>query len=226
MFNLSSDAPSWDRPMRARLEIEPRKSPRQARAQKTVERILATTADLLDEIGFDRVTTNMVAERAGVNIASLYSYFPNKYALLHSLALRLAERQVAQIRTYIDRIGPDMPWQIASDGIVDAMLTASRNEPGFAALQHALMAVPELRAVYRQSNDELIDAMDRFLRRYGVELPRERVALIEMSLGETSAILFDLAVSRGGSLDHAVIDELKRLHRGYLGTYIGAGSNR
>jgi AcrR family transcriptional regulator len=212
--------------MRARLEIEPRKSPRQARAQKTVERILATTADLLDEIGFDRVTTNMVAERAGVNIASLYSYFPNKYALLHSLALRLAERQVAQIRTYIDRIGPDMPWQIASDGIVDAMLTASRNEPGFAALQHALMAVPELRAVYRQSNDELIDAMDRFLRRYGVELPRERVALIEMSLGETSAILFDLAVSRGGSLDHAVIDELKRLHRGYLGTYIGAGSKR
>jgi AcrR family transcriptional regulator len=208
--------------MRARLEIEPRKSPRQARAQKTVERILATTADLLDEIGFDRVTTNMVAERAGVNIASLYAYFPNKYALLHSLALRLAERLVAQIRHYIDRIGTDVPWQVASDGIVDAMLTASRNEPGFAALQHALMAVPELRAVYRRSNDELVDAMDRFLRRYGVELPRERVALIEMSLGETSAILFDLAVSQGGGVDHAVIDELKRLHRGYLGTYIGA----
>ena len=212
--------------MRARLEIEPRKSPRQARARKTVERILATTADLLDEMGFDRVTTNMVAERAGVNIASLYAYFPNKYALLHSLAIRLAERQVAQIRAYIDRIGRDVPWQVASDGIVDAMLVASRNEPGFAALQHALMAIPELRAVYRQSNDALVDAMDRFLRRYGVELPRERVALIEMSLGETSAILFDLAVSRGGGVDHAVIDELKRLHRGYLGTYIGAGSGR
>ncbi|MEX2202179.1 MAG: TetR/AcrR family transcriptional regulator [Dongiaceae bacterium] len=212
--------------MRARLEIEPRKSPRQARAQKTVERILATTADLLDEIGFDRVTTNMVAERAGVNIASLYAYFPNKYSLLHSLALRLAERQVAQIRSYIDRIGPDMPWQIASDGIVDAMLTASRNEPGFAALQHALMAVPELRTVYRQSNDELVDAMERFLKRYGVTLPREQVALIQMSLGETSAILFDLAVSQGGGVDHRVIDELKRLHRGYLGTYIGTGNAR
>ncbi|MEX1109648.1 MAG: TetR/AcrR family transcriptional regulator [Dongiaceae bacterium] len=211
--------------MPARLEIEPRKSPRQARAQKTVERILATTAGLLDQIGFDRLTTNLVAERAGVNIASLYAYFPNKYALLHSLALRLAERQVAQIRAYIDRIGADVPWQVASDGIVDAMLTASRNEPGFAALQHALLAVPELREVYRRSNDELVDAMARFLRRYGVELPRERVALIQMSLGETSAILFDLAVSQGG-VDHRVIDELKRLHRGYLGTYIGAGNTR
>jgi AcrR family transcriptional regulator len=212
--------------MRASLEIGPRKSPRQARAQKTVERILATTAELLDQIGFDRLTTNLVAERAGVNIASLYAYFPNKYALLHSLALRLAERQVKQIRTYIDRLGADVPWQIASDGIVDAMLAASRNQPGFAALQHALMAVPELRAVYRQSNDGLVDAMDRFLRRYKVELPRDHVALIQMSLGETSAILFDLAVSQGKGVDHRVIDELKRVHRGYLGTYIGTASVR
>ena len=51
--------------MNARLEIEPRREPRQDRAKRTVERILATTAALLDELGFDRLTTNVVAERAG-----------------------------------------------------------------------------------------------------------------------------------------------------------------
>lgn len=206
--------------MGARLEIEPRRAPRQKRARETVERILATTASLLDEVGFDRLTTNLVAERASVNIASLYSYFPNKYALLHSLALQLAERQNREIQTYIDSIPPTLPWRAASDGIVDAMLTASLKEAGFAALQHALMAVPDLREAYRQSNEALVDAMDRFLRRYGVDLPREQVTVIQMSLGETAAILFDLAVARSGKVDHRFIDELKRLHRGYLGTYI------
>ncbi len=205
--------------MSTRLDIEPRRAPRQDRAKRTVERILATTAALLDEIGFDRLTTNVVAERAGVNIASLYAYFPNKYSLLHSLALQLAERQNEEIQQFIDTIPLAMRWQDASDGIVDAMLRASLREPGFAALQHALMAVPDLRDAYRNSNEGLVDAMDRFLRRYGVVLPREHVATIQMSLGETSAILFDLAAARG-RVDRGFIDELKRIHRGYLGTYI------
>jgi len=206
--------------MNARLEIQPRRAPQQARARKTVDRILATTAALLDEVGVDRLTTNLVAERAGVNIASLYAYFPNKYALLHSLALQLAERQVARIRRYIETAPSALPWVRVSDGIIDAMLAASLCEPGFAPLQHALMAIPELRKIYRQSNDELVDVMDRFLRRYGVELARARVRTIQLSLGETSAIMFDLAVSQGPKVDHAVIDELKRMHRGYLATYI------
>ncbi len=209
--------------MNARLEIELRREPRQVRAKRTVERILATTAALLDELGFDHLTTNVVAERAGVNIASLYAYFPNKYSLLHSLALRLAERQVGDIQQYIDGIPATMTWQQASDGIVDAMLAASLKEPGFAALQHALMAIPDLREAYRQSNEGLVDAMDRFLRRYGVQLSREQVATVQMSLGETAAILFDLAVARSSTIEHRYIDELKRIHRGYLGTYI-AGS--
>jgi AcrR family transcriptional regulator len=212
--------------MSARLEIEPRREPRQDRAKRTVERILATTAALLDELGFDRLTTNLVAERAGVNIASLYAYFPNKYALLHSLALQLAERQVEEIQYFIDCIPAAMSWQQASDGIVDAMLAASLKESGFAALQHALMGIPDLREAYRQSNVGLVEAMDRYLRRYGVILPRDQVATVQMSLGETAAILFDLAVSRGPGIDHRFIDELKRIHRGYLGTYIAPAPPR
>ena len=75
------------------VNLSPRKEPRQARAKRTFESILDATAGLLDEIGFDRLTTNLVAERAGVNIGSLYTYFPNKYALLNTLALRLSDEQ-------------------------------------------------------------------------------------------------------------------------------------
>jgi AcrR family transcriptional regulator len=62
-----------------------RKSPRQPRARKTVDFILDAAAYILAERGFDGFTTNHIAERAGVNISSLYQYFPDKLAILEAL---------------------------------------------------------------------------------------------------------------------------------------------
>jgi AcrR family transcriptional regulator len=77
----------------------PRKAPRQARARATVEALLEATADILRRDGYAKLTTNRIAERAGVNIASLYQYFPGKEAIVaelrsrHGAALRGAARQ-------------------------------------------------------------------------------------------------------------------------------------
>jgi AcrR family transcriptional regulator len=60
----------------------PRKLPTQARARDTVEAIIQATTYILTRSGFELLTTNHVAERAGVNIATLYQYFPNKESLL------------------------------------------------------------------------------------------------------------------------------------------------
>jgi AcrR family transcriptional regulator len=69
-----------------------RKSPRQARAQRTVSYILDAAAYILAERGLEGFTTNRIAERAGVNIASLYQYFPDKAAILAALQARHAAR--------------------------------------------------------------------------------------------------------------------------------------
>jgi AcrR family transcriptional regulator len=69
-----------------------RKVPRQARAKRTVSFILDAAAYILAKHGLARFTTNRVAERAGVNIASLYQYFPNKAAILNALQARHAAR--------------------------------------------------------------------------------------------------------------------------------------
>jgi AcrR family transcriptional regulator len=77
----------------------PKKAPRQARARATVEALLEATADILKRDGYSKLTTNRIAERAGVNIASLYQYFPGKEAIVaelrsrHGAALRGAARQ-------------------------------------------------------------------------------------------------------------------------------------
>jgi AcrR family transcriptional regulator len=67
----------------------PRKIPRQARSLATVEVILDAAALLLVVEGYEQTTTNRIAERAGVSIGSLYQYFPNREAVVASVAHRL-----------------------------------------------------------------------------------------------------------------------------------------
>ncbi|MEX1154592.1 TetR family transcriptional regulator [Parvibaculum sp.] len=74
-----------------------RRRPTQARALERVERILAAASDLIAETGSDAVRMTEVAERAGVPIGSLYQYFPDKAAILQTLAERITERVRAGI---------------------------------------------------------------------------------------------------------------------------------
>jgi AcrR family transcriptional regulator len=83
---------------RRRQPIQQRKSPRQERSRATVEAILQAAAYILVRQGYDAFTTNSVAERAGVNIASLYQYFPNKEAIFAELYRRhVAESRAAML---------------------------------------------------------------------------------------------------------------------------------
>ncbi|HKB89024.1 MAG TPA: TetR/AcrR family transcriptional regulator [Opitutaceae bacterium] len=77
--------------------LAPRKRPTQERARVTVDAILDAAAHIFTGTEFDVVTTNDVAERAGVSIGSLYQYFPNKLALLESLKERHTERLMSRM---------------------------------------------------------------------------------------------------------------------------------
>jgi hypothetical protein len=50
----------------------------QARGQATFERILDATARLLDEVGTEALTTNLIARTADVNVATLYPVLPEQ----------------------------------------------------------------------------------------------------------------------------------------------------
>ena len=81
-----------------RARLSPRKSPRQERSRATVEAILEATTDILIRQGAGRLTTNRIAERAGVNIASLYQYFPGKEAIVAELRRRHGADQRTALR--------------------------------------------------------------------------------------------------------------------------------
>ncbi|MBJ19929.1 MAG: hypothetical protein CL933_10975 [Deltaproteobacteria bacterium] len=74
-----------------RPALEPRQQPRQRRSREIVDAVQQACMRILEEEGPDALTTNHIAEVAGVGIASLYRYFPNKESILG----RVFEEQLA-----------------------------------------------------------------------------------------------------------------------------------
>ncbi|XZO00946.1 MAG: TetR/AcrR family transcriptional regulator [Microcoleus sp.] len=83
----------------------PRKRPKQERSQATVQAILTATTHILTEDGYNQLTTNRVAERAGVSIGSLYQYFPNKEALIFALAEHHANEMMQLAQHHLEGLG-------------------------------------------------------------------------------------------------------------------------
>ncbi len=74
-----------------RLDFSPRKVPRQARSRATFDAIVEACARLLVERGYGAVTTNHIAETAGVSIGSLYEYFGDTDAVVYEVVRRTTE---------------------------------------------------------------------------------------------------------------------------------------
>ncbi|XLZ68987.1 TetR/AcrR family transcriptional regulator [Massilia sp. SR12] len=107
----------------------PRKAPRQARSRHTVETILQATARIFSEHGYAGTNTNLIAEKAGISVGSLYQYFQNKDALIAALHQRHAEQVQATVEQVLaaEPTAPTLAGHIGA--LVQALLAAHLLEP-------------------------------------------------------------------------------------------------
>ena len=138
--------------------------PRQDRAHLTRARLLDVAGELLAEVGIERISTNMIAARAGLTPPALYRYFSDKYAVLEALGRRLMERQNAVLEAWLARHAPAGIAAMA-DNIGDLLAdnaAVTRAEPGAVWILRALHASPRLVHVrlesHRHVTDRLADA--------------------------------------------------------------------
>jgi AcrR family transcriptional regulator len=73
------------------------RSPVQERSRNTVEVIIEAATRILHKYGAARLNTNLIAERAGASIGTLYQYFPNKQAILVTIARRQLQKDRASV---------------------------------------------------------------------------------------------------------------------------------
>lgn len=141
------------------IELAAKAKPRQRRAQATYDMILDVTGRLLEEVGVERLSTNLVCRHAGLTPPALYRYFPNKYALLRELGARLMKLQDDAVFEHIARqaevFGTVEEEAARNYQILSTVNAMTREFPGGAWVMRALRAVPTLAAVRIKSREEV-----------------------------------------------------------------------
>jgi AcrR family transcriptional regulator len=156
---MRKSAPTRRKAKHKGVELNAKAVPRQLRAQATYEAILEVTGNLLEEVGVDRLSTNLVCQRAGLTPPALYRYFPNKYALLRELGARLMQAQDDAVFEHIaaqsTSFGTVEQEALKNREILERVNAITRKFPGGAWVMRTLRAVPALSAVRVKLREEL-----------------------------------------------------------------------
>ncbi|UJR79713.1 TetR/AcrR family transcriptional regulator [Sandaracinus amylolyticus] len=148
--------------MARRPDTTPRKRPLQRRAQDTVDAILDATAHILVRDGYDALSTNRVAERAGVSIGSLYQYFPNKESLVGELVDRHSAFLFQMVVDTFAAMSDHAPRTVAG-ALVSAMIASKRERPKLAKVLREQIPRTGRLARYEQELDRVIEITKAYL---------------------------------------------------------------
>jgi AcrR family transcriptional regulator len=193
------------------------KRPTQARSIATFSGILDAATEILVERGIQGLNTNIVAERAGINIGTVYHYFPDKTAILLELfRLDQQQRAVYVYEKYRELpSAPDLEKWVTETFALALKLRTER--PATAQLRRAYRSVPELVKYDEQDSAQWIEFFSELLRERFANLSDARAHHAASVLIETTSAIFD-SPSAAGRQAQAYLAEAATMYTNYLMT--------
>jgi AcrR family transcriptional regulator len=137
-----------------------RRKPIQGRSQDKVQRIIATTARLVDAMPFEAITMAAIAAEAGASFSSIYRFFPSKEAIVDAVAMASLDRLQALYEDYFS--GPDQPAEHLIDQAIDLYVGFVAREPGFRALWIDGAHSPDVAKRHRRLNETVVQMAKRY----------------------------------------------------------------
>ena len=174
----SADSPP---PAAVGVELDRKRAPTQTRALETCERILDAAANLLGEVGIERLSTNLICERAGLSPPALYRYYPNKYAVLAELGVRLMMRQNELLKEWAAPATMKLPAARFEQRIRQLFLDTlevTRQATAGEWITRALRAVPSLAPVRIESHEHVTGLLVAAFAVAWPVVPQARVRLV------------------------------------------------
>ena len=188
-----------------------RRTPSQRRSRERVERILAVATDLIADSGSDALRMGDVAEMAGISIGSLYQYFPDKAAILQTLAERIHARGRACIEAALAEVRDAAELRTAFGRLIDTYYAIFLTEPVMRDIWSGMQADQRLRVVELEESRKNGALLARIVGRINPKARSAAVkasALLIMQLGEAT---MRLAVSVERSEGDAIVAAYKRM---------------
>jgi AcrR family transcriptional regulator len=192
-----------------------RRQPAQRRSARRVERMLDACAELLDEIGYEALSTTRIADRAGVAIGSVYQFFPDKRAITQELTRRNVELFVSRVgRRFLEE--DYRGWWEAVDAIIDEYVDMHRTVAGFKSLHFG--EVVDLNLLDSDSDNNTVIAgrlRGLLLAEFGLADSHELDVAVLVAVEAGDAVL-KLAFRRDPDGSPEIIEAAKHLVRGFL----------
>lgn len=185
--------------------------------------MLDACAEIVDEIGYDGLTTTLLAERAGVAIGSVYQFFPDKRAVVQALAHRNLERYLTRLSERFDA-GELTHWWDGLDAAIDEYIHMHRTMPGFRTLHFGDVVDLHLLDDVLDNNAVIASELQRVLVAQGVA-DTDRLRFLLMIVVEVADALTNLAFRRDPDGDSEVLAETKGLVRDYLQQRVAVGES-
>jgi AcrR family transcriptional regulator len=198
----------------------PRKPASQERSRATVDALVEATARILVREGFDKASTNRIAEEAGVSIGSLYQYYPGKEALVAAVIDRHNQAIMRVVHAALAEIAAQ-PIEPAVRRLVAVAIEAHRIDPKL----HRVLAeqIPRTGrlADVEAFNRETFGLFRGYLEHHGDELAMTDLDLATfVSVTTIEALAHNVVLHASGPLSDetvtTLIDEATRLVVGYL----------
>ncbi|MCZ7440208.1 TetR/AcrR family transcriptional regulator [Micromonospora sp. WMMC241] len=183
--------------------------------------MLDACAELVDEVGYEGLTTTLLAERAEVAIGSVYQFFPDKRAIVQALTLRTMESYLQRLD---ERFASDdlTHWWDGVDAAIDEYISMHRTVPGFRTLHFGDVVDLHLLDDQRDNNGVIAEQLARVLtERFGLAGVPDLRFHLEVAV-EAADALIKLAFRRRAEGDERVLVEAKALIREYLHRQVNA----
>ncbi|MDN3354588.1 TetR/AcrR family transcriptional regulator [Actinomadura sp. DC4] len=198
-----------------------RRRPAQRRSAERVQRMLDACAEILDEAGYDGLSTTKVAQRADVAIGSVYQFFPDKRAIAQELALRNLEMFGERVARGLAE-GDFAHWYDAVGTVIDIFVDMNRTVAGFRVLRFGDIADVRLLDAGEENNAVVADRL-RALLVEAFEVPdTDEFALALAVAVEAADAVLKLAFRDVRDGDPALLTEAERLITGYLAHHFEA----
>jgi AcrR family transcriptional regulator len=192
-----------------------RRKPAQRRSAERVQRMLDACADILDESGYDGLSTTKVAQRADVAIGSVYQFFPDKRAIAHELALRNLEMFGERVARSLAS-GEFAHWYDAVGTVIDIFVDMHRTVPGFRVLRFGDIADVRLLDGGEENNAVVAERLRVLLvEAFAIPDTEELSRALAVAVEAADAVL-KLAFRQERDGDPALLAEAERLITGYL----------
>jgi len=124
---------------RQRDLLKPRKQPVQARSEATVAALFEASIQVLLAVGYRKLTTTRVAERAGVSVGTLYQYFPNRQALINSVIKGYLDEVVSSVERSCRGLN-ELRLEELATGLADAFIAAKYKRIDVSRAMHEPLA--------------------------------------------------------------------------------------